>query len=233
MTAKKSPHGSRWMWIAVAVGVLALLAAWHFLPLNDWLKALAERISGLGVLGAIVYGAVCIVALLLSVPASILTIGSGYLFGLAGGMAVVWPAATVKAALAFVIGRHLARDRVERFARRHPKFAALERAIGKGDWKVVVLLRWSPIVPFSVSNYLYGVTPVRFSHYVTATAVGMLPGSFLYVYLGAAGRRLGGNSERSPWEWAMLGAGLVATVAVTVYLSRLAKKQLKRRRASS
>ncbi len=233
MTAKRS-HRSRWMWIAAAVvGALALFAAWHFLPLNDWLKALAERISGLGLLGAIVYGAVCIAALLLFVPASILTIGAGYLFGLAGGMAVVWPAATVKAALAFVIGRHLARDRVQRFARRHPKFAALERAIGKGDWKVVVLLRWSPIVPFSVSNYLYGLTPVRFSHYVTATAVGMLPGSFLYVYLGAAGRSLGENSERSPWEWAMLGAGLVATVAATVYLSRLAKKQLKRRRVSS
>jgi uncharacterized membrane protein YdjX (TVP38/TMEM64 family) len=220
------------VWIAIAVAAVALFAAWRFLPLKDWLEALEGWVGDMGVVGAIVYGAVYIAASLLFVPASILTLGAGYLFGLAGGMAVVWPAATVKAALAFLIARHFARERVERLARRHPKFAALDRAIGKGDWKVVVLLRLSPIVPFSVSNYLYGLTPVRFSHYVAATAAGMLPGSFLYVYLGTAGRRLGGSHERTPWEWAMLVAGLGATVAVTVYLSRLAKKQLKRRASS-
>ena len=235
MTQKKrsSASGSRWKWIAAGVGVLALVAAWRFLPLQDWLEALKEWVDGRGVFGAILFGAVYIAASLLFVPATILTIGTGYLFGLAGGMAVVWPASTVTAVLAFLIARHFAGARVERLARRHPKFAALERAIGKGDWKVVVLLRWSPIVPFSVSNYLYGLTPVRFVRYVMASALGILPGSFLHVYLGAAGKRLGGNSEHSPWEWAMLGAGLVATVAVTVYVTRLAKKQLQRRSASS
>jgi uncharacterized membrane protein YdjX (TVP38/TMEM64 family) len=105
---------------------------------------------------------------------------------------------------------------------------AIDRAIGRKGWKVVLLLRLSPLIPFSVSNYLYGLTAISFLSYFVASWVGMLPGTLLYVYLGAAGQSIGAARQKNPWEWALLGAGLVATAAVTVLLTRVARKELHR-----
>ena len=110
------------------------------------------------------------------------------------------------------------------------RFRAIDRAIGENGWKVVGLLRLSPLIPFSVSNYLYGLTAVRFLPFILASWVGMLPATFLYVYLGAAGRSAGGKGGRGPWEWALLAGGLIATVAVTILLARVARRELKRKR---
>lgn len=217
---------ARWKWIALGALVVGLFAAWRVLPLGQWLKDFQAWIEGLGPLGGVLFGLAYVVGALLFVPGAVLTIGAGYLFGLGWGVVVVSLASTAAAALAFLIARHLARERVETLARKNPKFAALDRAIGKNDWKVIFLLRLSPLIPFSVSNYLYGLTSVRFAPYVLASWIGMLPGTFLYVYLGAAGKSLGEKHEKSPWEWALLGTGLLATIAVTVILTRVAKKEL-------
>ncbi|HEX4440426.1 MAG TPA: TVP38/TMEM64 family protein [Thermoanaerobaculia bacterium] len=228
--ASRSPKWKRnWRWIASAAAIAALIGAWNFLPLKDWLKAVETSIDGLGIVGPILYGLAYLVAELLMVPGAILMVGAGYLFGLAAGMAIVWLAATLAAALSFVIARRLARDRIERFARRHKKFAALDGAIAQGNWKIVALLRFSPVVPFGLSNYMYGLSRMRFAPYIAATALGMLPGTFLYVYLGTAGRGFGGGW--SPWHWALIGVGLVATAAASIYLTRLTKKRLRRRAA--
>lgn len=217
---------ARWKWIALGALVVGLFAAWRVLPLGQWLKDFQAWIEGLGPLGGVLFGLAYVAGALLFVPGAVLTIGAGYLFGLGWGVVVVSLASTAAAALAFLIARHLARERVETLARKNPKFAALDRAIGKNDWKVIFLLRLSPLIPFSVSNYLYGLTSMRFAPYVLASWIGMLPGTFLYVYLGAAGKSLGEKQEKSPWEWALLGAGLLATIAVTVILTRVAKKEL-------
>lgn len=201
--------------------------AWRLLPVAAWLKDFQDWISGLGPLGAVLYGLAYVAAALLFVPGAILTLGAGYLFGIGWGLVIVSLAATTTAALAFLIARYAARDRVEKLARKNEKFAAVDRAIGKNGWKVVALLRLSPLIPFSLSNYLYGLTSVRFLPFVVASWAGMLPGSLLYVALGAAGKNVGEKGERSPWEWALLGAGLLATAAVTVLLARVAKKELK------
>lgn len=174
----------------------------------------------------LLYGAVYIAAVVLFVPGIILTLGAGFLFGLKWGIVVVSAASTIAAALAFLIARYFARSSVERLARKDPRFEAIDRAIGKQGWKVVALLRLSPLVPFSLSNYLYGLTSVRFGPYVATSWVAMLPATVLYVYLGAAGRTIGEKTHRSPWEWALLGTGLAATAAVTVLLTRAAKKEL-------
>jgi uncharacterized membrane protein YdjX (TVP38/TMEM64 family) len=180
----------------------------------------------MGALGALLFGLVYIVSCLLFVPGSVMTIGAGLVFGLGWGIAVVSLASTATAAIAFLIARYWARDRVERAARRHEQFAAVDRAIKNQGWKVVALLRLSPLVPFNLSNYLYGLTAVDFGPYVFASWLGMLPGTVLYVYLGAAGKAASGRGGRSSWEWALFGAGLAATAAVTVILTRAAKREI-------
>jgi len=180
----------------------------------------------------VLYGLAYVLAALLFVPGILLTLGAGFAFGLAWGTVLVSVASTVAAAAAFLIARYAARAKVETLARRNARFGAVDRAIEKNGWKVVALLRLSPLIPFSISNYLYGLTAVRFLPYVAASWAAMLPATFLYVYLGAAGASLGEGQERSSWEWVLLGAGLAATVAVTVILSRVARRELQARRVA-
>ncbi len=215
-----------WKWIGVVGGVLLLIVGTRLLPITEWLRRLQDWIAGLGPAGGVLYGLLYVLATLLFVPGLVLTLGAGFLFGFVWGTVIVSLASTTTAALAFTIARHLARSSVEKLARKNPKFEAIDRAIAKHGWKVVALLRLSPLVPFSISNYLYGLTAIRFGPYVLASWIAMLPATFLYVYLGAAGRTLGQGRARSPWEWALLAIGLIATVAVTILLTRLARKEL-------
>jgi len=213
--------------------MVALVVAWRLLPLGDWLTAMQEQAKRMGVFGGVVFGLAYVAAALLFVPGSALTIAAGAIFGLGGGIAVVSAASTTAAAAAFLIARHLARGRVERMAQRHEKFRVIDQAVRKRGWTVVALLRLSPLVPFSLSNYLYGLTAVDFWPYVLASWAAMLPGTVLYVSLGAAGRAaagIGHGASRSPWEWALLATGLVATVAVTVVITRAARKELMKQR---
>jgi len=217
--------------IAAAAGaVLALALAWRFLPLAAWLRSLEDRIGSMGNAGLLVYGLVYVVAVLLFVPGLILTLAAGFLFGFVRGCLLVSAASTIAAALAFLIARHLARDRIERWARRRPEFEAIDRAVGENGWKIVALLRLSPLVPFSLSNYLYGLTSVRFAPYVLTSWLAMIPATLVYVSLGAAGRSVGAGTHRTPAEWALLAAGLAATVAVTVTVTRVARRELARLR---
>ena len=221
-------------WRAVGIGaiVIALVVAARFLPLPEWLDTVRGRVEELGAWGAVLYGGVYLVASLLFMPGSLLTIAAGALFGVLWGTVVVVLAANAAAALAFLIARHLARGRVERMARESPKFEAIDSAVAEKGWQVVALMRLSPVIPFSLSNYLYGLTAVRFLPYVLASAVGMLPGTVLYVSLGAAGGAAAAGEGRRPAEWALLGAGLVATVVVTVVLTRSARRRLRTARVA-
>ena len=230
MAKKSARRPIPWKWIALGVAAAALFAAWRLLPVGEWLKSFQAWISGLGPWGGVLYGLAYVVAALLFVPGILLTLGAGYVFGLGWGVVIVSLASTTAAALAFLIARYVARDRVQRLARRNEKFAAIDRAVGENGWKVVGLLRLSPLVPFNVSNYLYGLTSVGLLPYVLASWVGMLPATFLYVYLGSAGKAAGERGSRSPWEWALLAAGLLATAAVTVLLTRVARRELRKKR---
>jgi uncharacterized membrane protein YdjX (TVP38/TMEM64 family) len=138
-------------------------------------------------------------------------------------------ASTTAAGLAFLIARYAARGAVEARARKDRRFTAIDKAIGERGWKIVALLRLSPAVPFSLSNYFYGLTAIRFWPYVAATAVGMIPVTSLYVALGvAAGRAEGVDPAvpRGPWIPVILGIGVLITAAVTLYVARLTKKAL-------
>ena len=204
--------------------VIACGAAWHFLRVKDWIKSFNGWVEQRGVWGYIVFVLAYAVATVLFFPGSVMTIGAGLAFGLWKGFAVVSAGATLGAALAFLVARYFVRSRVEKSAQDNPKLAAMDEAIGKDGWKMVALLRLSPLLPFNLSNYLYGVTKIGFWPYLAASWVGMLPGTFLYVYLGAAGKAgLGGDSqEHSPLVNVFFGGSLVATIGVTIDMSGIA-----------
>jgi len=211
--------------VGLVVLVLALVAVGRTLPVAEWLEASRARIAALGALGPLLFGLVYVVAALLFVPGAVITLAAGTLFGPWLGTAVVSVASTTAAALAFLLARSVLRRRVEAWAAARPKFAALDGAIRREGWRVVGLLRLSPVMPFSLGNYLFGVTPVAFGPYVLVSWIAMLPGTFLYVSLGAAGASAA-SGETDVWRMTLLGVGIVATVAVTVLLGRAAKRRL-------
>jgi uncharacterized membrane protein YdjX (TVP38/TMEM64 family) len=203
----------------------------HVLPQAQWVGDFNAWVEGLGTAGIFLYVAAYVVVAVLLGPSWLMTIGAGFIYGLLRGMAVVWVGATIGAAASFLIARHLARSRVERWARKNEKFAAIARATARKGWKIVLLLRMSPLVPYTISNYLYGLTAIRFVPYVAASAIGMIPLVTLYTYFGAAGRAaVGVERERSTWEWVALGVGLVVTVFGAVMIARAAKRELEQSR---
>lgn len=212
--------------VAVAAVLGGLIFLTRALPVDEWIESLKSWVDGLGALGPLAYGAAYVVAALLFVPGAAITIGAGAIFGLGMGTAVVSVASTTAAALAFPLARTLLRDRVESMARDRQSFKAIDDAIEDGGWKIVGLLRLSPVVPFSALNYLLGLTKVDYVPAVLVSWITMLPGTLMYVYFGSIGADVAAGRSRGPLEWALLGAGLVATIAVTVMLTRLAKKRM-------
>jgi len=218
----------------VSLGVIAasLLLLARQLPFDDFARQLAGWTAEKGMWGKIGFILVYVITTVLLLPAWILTVVAGATFGLLTGTILVVLGANLAVAVCFLISRHLAREAVARRLQDHPRFAAIDRAVSAGGWRVVALLRLSPVIPFTLQNYLYGVTAIRFWHCVLTSAVAMLPGTFLYVYLGYAGRvglsAAGSGGGRTPGEWSMIGVGLAATAAVTVYITRLARRELKR-----
>jgi uncharacterized membrane protein YdjX (TVP38/TMEM64 family) len=167
-------------------------------------------------------------------PGAILTIGAGFAFGLWKGFLAVSAGATLGAALAFLVARFIARDKIETMAKGNEKFRNIDNAIGKQGAKLIFLLRLSPVIPFNLSNYFYGLTAVKFWPYVLASWIGMMPGTFLYVYLGTAGKAAvaaaaGGEAVKHGWQyWTFLSVGLLATIIVTIWVTKIAHGALKK-----
>ena len=166
-------------------------------------------------------------------PGSILTIGAGFAFGLWKGFLAVSAGATLGASLAFLVARFIARAKIEAIAQRNEKFRKIDNAVGQQGARLIFLLRLSPVVPFNLSNYFYGLTGVKFWPYVLASWIGMMPGTLLYVYIGTAGKAAvsaaaGGEAMKHGWQyWTFLGVGLAATVIVTVWVTGVAREALK------
>lgn len=231
--APRSAGKARWTrWLAMLTIGVSLVVIARVLPVDRMVVALSSRVERMGPWAPVAFGSAYAVAAILFVPGSALTIASGAIFGLGMGTLVVSISSTAAAVVAFLIGRTLARPSIIRAAAASPRFAALDRAIAEGGWRVIALLRLSPAVPFSLGNYLFGLTSIRAVPYTFASWLAMLPGTFLYVYLGHLGRSgvdaaTGAVARRSTGEWAALFVGLVATGVVTVYVARLAKSSLR------
>src|SRR5882724_13437599 len=196
---------------AAVVGAVAITRAFaperHLLDFVAW-------IHGAGVTGMLLFALAYVLACVLFLPGSILTLGAGFAYGVGAGAPLVWLSANAGAALAFVLGRTLLRGWVALRVNANPRFAAIDRAVGQQGFKIVLLTRLSPVFPFNLLNYAFGVTRVRFRDYVLGSLVTSLTQL-------AAGRASGGAAQQGFY----LG-GLVATVAVTLYVTRVARRAL-------
>ena len=212
---------------SILAALVAFVMILRTLPIEELSARLQAWVESLGVWGPVVYAGVYAVASVFMLPASALTALSGVLFGLGLGTAVVSVGSVAGATLAFFLARYLLRDKVATMLSTQPKLRAIDSAIAEGGWKIVAMLRLSPLVPFNVQNYLYGLTPIRFVPCIVTSWLAMLPGTFLYVYIGYTVEQLAGASrERTIWEWLALVAGLAATLVVTVYVSKLVTRKL-------
>ena len=228
--AEEAPRSRVWLKrLAIGGVVLAAIAVGRAFPVDEWLETVKSHVAGMGAWGPIAYGLFYVAAALLFVPGSAITIAAGALFGLGLGTLTVSLASTAAAAIAFPLSRTLLRARMEAFLAERPSFKAVDEAVAEGGWKIVGLLRLSPVLPFVVLNYALGLTGVRYVPAVLVSWITMLPGTLLYVYFGAAGAKAAAGGERSWEEWAVLGVGLVATLVVTVVLTRLARKRMRER----
>ena len=217
-------------WIAVILFVITMSILSVILPVKEWIREFIGWVQQLGPAGVIVFILAYAVATVLFLPGWIFTVSAGLIYGIVGGTLVALAGAIIGATLAFLVARYLLRQNIEEITKKNPRFAAIDQAIGRQGWKIVGLLRLSPLIPFNLSNYFYGITSIRFIEYVAVSAIGMIPGTLLYAYLGAIGQASvsGGATQHSKWQYVLLGIGLIATIAVTILVSRIARNALKK-----
>src|SRR5271155_1574466 len=221
--------------LLIVIAVIAILYGAHRIGAGPWLSNALDWIRGLGALAPVAFIAIYIVACVLFVPGSILTIGAGVVFGVVRGSIYVSIAATLGATSAFLIGRYLARDWVAAKLEANPRFRAIDEAVAREGWKIVGLTRLSPVFPFNLLNYAFGLTRVSLRDYFFASWAGMLPGTVMYVYIGSLAGDLaragGANGVATSGQWALNLVGFAATVAVAVYVARIGAQALREKTA--
>lgn len=193
------------------------------------LESVQDRVEVLGPLGLVYFSAVYVAAEVLALPAIPLTASAGYLFGTMQGTAVVLVSATMAAGISFLIGRTLLRGWVEGIASESAQFRAIDTAIQREGFKIILLLRLSPIFPFALSNYFYGLTSVEFGPYITATLIGFAPGTALYVYGGEVASLVSGpnGADATALPWYAYAGILLSGAAIAAKVSEIASDVLK------
>ena len=213
--------------VLLAIGALAVVLLFGR-EAAARLPAFAAWVQSLGVWGPLVFIAGYGISAVLLIPAVLLTISAGALFGFRRGVIYVSLGATLGAILAFFAARYLVRQFVEAYVNRNPRLAAIDRAVESEGKRLVFLLRLSPIVPFVLLNYVLGISRISFREYILGTA-GMLPAVAAYVYAGKVAGDLatlaaGAATPRGPMYYVLLTVGLVATVVATILITRAAAR---------
>jgi uncharacterized membrane protein YdjX (TVP38/TMEM64 family) len=214
--------------LVIAVAIAIVLA--KILNIQGLLHQSLMWVRSLGSFGVIAFIVIYNLATVLFIPGSVLTLGGGAIFGVFRGSIYVFIAATIGATFAFLIGRYLSRDRISRLLEKYPKFQAVDRAVGSEGLKIVFLTRLSPLFPFNLLNYAFGITQVSIKDYILGS-MGMIPGTVMYVYIGSLTTDLamiGMESSQAnlQMQWLLNIIGFAATVAVSLYVTRIARKAL-------
>ncbi|NCN04649.1 MAG: TVP38/TMEM64 family protein [Spirochaetales bacterium] len=221
----------------VILGLLgAALVAGFFFDLPGLVIQGLEYIGGLGWTGRLLFILLYILATVAFLPGSVITLAGGFLFGLGWGTVFVSAGSTIGAALAFLLGRSLLREWIQKKIAGNAQFEAIDRAVASEGWKIVLLTRLSPIFPFNLQNYAYGATQIRLIPYVLASWIGMIPGTIMFVYFGSLAGDVTQLAAGSPdtggapvWiQPTINGLGLVATIGVTLVITRIARRALAR-----
>jgi uncharacterized membrane protein YdjX (TVP38/TMEM64 family) len=218
---------------ALVVVLVALATLTRLVPVGDQVGPVLAWVQGLGLLGLVLLTLAYTPAALLLVPTWMLTVALGYFYGLIQGFLAATLGATVAAAVVFLFGRTLGRGWIEARFGHHPRFRALDRAVGRDGFKIVLLTRLSPLLPYILLNYAFSLTRVSLRTFVLATVVGMMPVTLMWVELGTTLHGLSAlldgqarDQESDPWHYALLILGLVATAGLVVHVARLTRRAL-------
>lgn len=216
------------------IPILLVIACLVFLSgslnLGTWIEKALTWIASLGIWGPVAFTVIYIISTVLLIPGSVLTLGAGFLFGVFKGSIVVSIASTTGATLALLLGRTLFRKRIEGMVLRNPKFKAVDAAVRQNGFKIVILTRLTPVIPFSLLNYMYSLTRVRVHDFLIASLIGMIPGTVMYVYIGSLFQNITdifGEHNKQPGEFILLVIGFIMTVIVMVLVTRIAKKSIR------
>ncbi|MGB3512558.1 MAG: TVP38/TMEM64 family protein [Microcoleaceae cyanobacterium] len=220
-------------YILLSLIVASLIITVKYFNIPEILRSILIWIESLGLWSPVTFVIIYNVATLLFIPGSVLTLGGGVIFGVIWGSIYVFIASTLGATIAFMVGRYISRDWICKQFERHPKFKAIDRAVVTQGLKIVFLTRLCPLFPFNLLNYAFGVMQVSLKDYILGS-IGMIPGTIMYVYIGSfvGDIALIGTSqqptslEAEVMKWIINIVGFVATVLVTIYISRVAKKAL-------
>ncbi|GER32339.1 SNARE associated Golgi protein family [Striga asiatica] len=211
--------------------VVGIVIACFTLPVEKMLKDFLVWVDqDLGPWGPLALAVAYVPLTILAVPASVLTLGGGYLFGLPIGFLADSIGATLGAGAAFLLGRTLGRSFVISKLEDYPQFNAVAIAIQKSGFKIVLLLRLVPLLPFNMLNYLLSVTPVPLASYLLASWLGMIPITLVLVYVGTTLKDISdvthGWSGLSKTRWAFIALSFVVSVVLMIYVTRVAKAAL-------
>ncbi len=220
--------------IILVVAIVLCIVLGIIFDVREQLEGIINRLSSLATMQRL--AAMCIfllvyaLAVVLFIPGSLLTLGAGALFGLGWGFLTVIIGATLGATVAFLVGKYFMHEWISHKVSKYPRFQGVYQAISREGGKIIFFLRLSPLFPFSMSNYLYSLTSVKVSAYFWASLFGIIPGTLMYVYFGTLISNVAtlGSSDRvrTPWEWALYGVGLVATIFITIYATRVARRAI-------
>ncbi len=218
-----NPLREKWFWGCITL--IAVIFCQIQFGLITKIPTLIEYIESLGNVGKCLFVLVYVLACICLIPGSPLTLGAGATFGFWNGLLLVSIGSTLGATAAFLISRYLARGFIEKKINESHKFSAMDMAISREGWKIIFLARLSPIIPFFLLNYALGLTKIRLVAYIISSWAGMIPSTVAYTYLGSLGKTIL-TTKNSPVNWAIICIGLIATVSVTLIISRIAKKTL-------
>ncbi len=218
-----NPLKEKWFWgCLILIGIILCQIQFNLI---QTIPKIIQWIESLGIIGMSLFVLVYILACIFLIPGSPLTVGAGAVFGFWTGLILVSVGSTLGAVAAFLISRYLARGFIEKKIDKSHKFSAMDMAIKREGWKIIFLARLSPIIPFFLLNYALGLTKIRLRTYIISSWAGMIPGTVLYTYIGSLGKTIL-TTENSLADWVILGAGLIATVSVTLIISKIAKRSL-------
>ncbi len=235
MISKKAKSPALIKLIVFLILFITFVILGRYFDLPSLLNKVFLFIDELSWSGLLLYIGLYVLGSIMLVPGSILSAGAGFLFGLGTGLWLSPVASLFGVTAAFLMGRYLARDWTSTFIGSHPKLRRIDNAVGRDGWRIVWLLRLTPLTPINFLNYFLGVTRVSLKDYVSASFFGMLPLNILYAYIGSFTGNLAtlSFSEMFPKEnqtlnLTLYGLGFITTLAAVIYIAHFAKKNLKK-----